>query len=324
MAPDDPMSDLARPIEQSGLTNEGRSRLLIGHLARLVLGLVFLLAGVAKAVDPAEFAHEIEGYGLVGPGLSAIAAPLLIAVEMTLGVALLLAFAVPAMAILSSAMILGFLGLKTYSLAAGRTDPCGCFGAYLQTSPGWGIVIDLGFLLAALLAFWGSRRRQAGSGRPALLALAGAGLASLGLALASPYLPLDSLVTRLTPGRTLRDLGIEGKVPGDGARLVALLDLTDPKSGETAALLDAFTSTPGAPTVLALTPSSEEEKSAFTWSANPTFEIQHVDRPILKPPGRRPLYRRLPRFFLVISGKVAAVYDGAPPAASDLISSEAP
>ncbi len=313
------MSDLARPIEQTSLANEGRSRLLIGHLARLVLGLVFLLAGVAKAVDPAEFAHEIEGYGLVGPGLSAIAAPLLIAVEMTLGVALLLAFAVPAMAILSSAMILGFLGLKISSLAAGRTDPCGCFGAYLQTSPGWGIVIDLGFLMAALLALWGSRRRQAGSGRPALLAVAGAGLASLGLALASPDLPLDGLITRLTAGRTLRDLGIEGKVPGDGARLVALLDLTDPKSGETAALLDAFSSKPGAPTVLALTPSSEEEKSAFTWSANPTFEIQHVDRPILKP-----LYRRLPRFFLVISGKVVAVYDGAPPAASDLISSEAP
>src|SRR6266704_1430307 len=266
------MSDLARPIEQTSLANEGRSRLLIGHLARLVLGLVFLLAGVAKAVDPAEFAHEIEGYGLVGPGLSAIAAPLLIAVEMTLGVALLL----------------GFLGLKISSLAAGRTDPCGCFGAYLQTSPGWGIVIDLGFLMAALLALWGSRRRQAGSGRPALLAVAGAGLASLGLALASPDLPLDGLITRLTAGRTLRDLGIEGKVPGDGARLVALLDLTDPKSGETAALLDAFSSKPGAPTVLALTPSSEEEKSAFTWSANPTFEIQHVDRPILKP-----LYRRL-------------------------------
>src|SRR5438445_6070732 len=122
----------------------------VGQVARVVLGLVFLLAGAAKAVDPAEFAFEMTSYGLVGKHVSAVAAPLLIAFEITLGTALLLGVRTRAMTIVSTLMIGAFIGVKAFALSSGRTDPCGCFGAYLETSPGWGIVIDLVFLAAAL------------------------------------------------------------------------------------------------------------------------------------------------------------------------------
>src|SRR5712692_3863381 len=92
----------------------------VGHLARVVLGLVFLLAGVAKAVDPAEFAFEMASYGLVGKHVSAVAAPLLIAFEMTLGTALLVGVTTRAMAIVSTVMIAGFIGVKAYALSSGR------------------------------------------------------------------------------------------------------------------------------------------------------------------------------------------------------------
>ena len=46
----------------------------------------------------------------------------------------------------------------------------------------------------------------------------------------------------------------------------------------------------------------------------PAFEVKRIDREVIPV-----LYRRLPRFFLVDSGRVTAVYDGAPPEAKDLL-----
>ena len=64
-------------------------RRAIGHLGRVLLGLVFLAAGLLKAIDPAEFVRQIDGYGMVGAGTAGFLAPILIAVEITLGVLLL-------------------------------------------------------------------------------------------------------------------------------------------------------------------------------------------------------------------------------------------
>ena len=296
---------------------------MIGHAARLFLGCVFLLAGVLKVINPDELAREMTGYGIIGARLAAAAAPLLIAIEITLGVALLVGWQARLTAAAASALLLVFLGAKIYSFARGNTDPCGCFGTYLQTSPGWGIAIDAGFLASGLLTLWGPGRRAGIGGRLRSVAVAAVALLSLGLAIASPRLPIDRFVTRLAVGRSLPDLGLQGKVPGEGRRLVALLDLTDPGAAAIAARLDAIAGEPRAPRVVAITPSSEEDKAAFQWQANPGFAVEHVDFALLNPPGQRPLYRRLPRYFMVAGDRVVAVYDDAPPAASDLISSEA-
>lgn len=286
-----------------------------GHLARLGLGLVWLLAAAAKAVDPSEFAHEIVSYGLIGAGPAAIAAPLLIALEAVLGVALLAGLGSGLAALGSCLLMLGFLILKTHSLLAGRTDPCGCFGAYLQTSPGWGVAIDVGFLGAGLVILWGLGCRAGRRDRVAALLIVATAVLSLAFAIASPRLPLDPLVTRLAVGKSLADLGLADRVPGHGRRLVALLDLADPRTVRIAVRLEALASEPGAPAVVALTSSTDDEKAAFVWSANPTFDIVKLDRAVLKP-----LYRSLPRYFLLEGDRVIASFDGAPPNASDLLS----
>jgi hypothetical protein len=146
-----------------------------------------------------------------------------------------------------------------------------------------------------------------------------AAVLSLGFAIASPHLPLDRWTTRLAPGKSVKDLGLEAKIPGlaRGRHLVALLDLGDPGAVEVADRLNEIAARPGAPTVVALTPSSEEETTAFIWSAVPDFEIHPIDRPELKP-----LYRLLPRFFLVDAGRVTAIFDGSGPPAPDLLLSE--
>ncbi|HEU4401304.1 MAG TPA: DoxX family protein [Candidatus Polarisedimenticolia bacterium] len=291
-----------------------------GHLARCVLGLIFLASGVLKAVDPAEFARQMAGYGILGAGPSALAAPLLIAFETTLGVALLAGLRPRGAALVAAVLLVGFIGVETYGLSTGRTESCGCFGGYVERTPAQVIGEDLVFLALAALVLWGLRGRAARPERGAVVVVACGAALALAFTFASPRLPIDRYVTRLGEGRTLADLGLAGKVPGldQGRHLVALLDLADPGAVDVAARLKEIADLPGTPAIVAFTASTDEERGAFLWAAVPAFDIHGLDRAVIKR-----LYRRLPRFFLLEEGRVVSVYDGTPPAPSDLISSGA-
>jgi uncharacterized membrane protein YphA (DoxX/SURF4 family) len=287
----------------------GRRLLRYGaHAARLALGVVFLAAGILKMADVAEFAHQIAAYGLVGPAVAAIAAPAMIALGWRTRLA----------AILIGTLLIVFIGLEGWSLAQGKTESCGCFGAYVKRTPAQVIGEDLLFLGLAVvtalgLGAWESRRRgpmRAAVGLTAILAA--------GLAIASPRLPIDPWVTGLSVGKSVEDLGLAAKVDDAAAAdgLVAILDLTDPVSKEAAADLNGLTAAPGAPKVIALTPSTEEEHAAFLWDSYPAFDLKTADRPLLKR-----LYRRLPLYFRLQGGRVTAIYPGPRPPAADLLSS---
>jgi uncharacterized membrane protein YphA (DoxX/SURF4 family) len=283
--------------------------------------LVFIAAGLLKALDPAEFAHQMATYEIVPPGLLTIAATALIAFEITLGAALLIGFRTRVSALTAAGLLVLFIALEGYNLAVGREESCGCFGSYVQRTPTQVILEDL-LLLALAILVWSFlkswKMRRAGLAAGAVIATA---VASLGLTVASPHLPIDTFVTQLAEGRHIDDLGIRTRAPvlAEGRYLVALLDLADPAAVDAAAELNAIAAWPDAPGVIALTPSDEEERAAFLWSAIPDFEIYPVDRSDLKK-----LYRRLPRFFLVESGRVVTVYDGPGLPSPDLLSSRRP
>jgi len=291
-----------------------------GHLGRVVLGLVFLAAGFLKALDPAEFVHQVTGYGLIGPRLAAVAAPALIVVEVVLGVALVAGVRPLLTASASILLLLLFIGIEAHGLAVGRTESCGCFGAYIKRTPTEVIGEDLLFIGLAVLAIGGLRGWTGTRPGRAAAVLATAIVLATAFVVASPSLPIDDLITPLRAGRTVADLDLAKRLPEltTGRHLVALIDVTDPRAAEVASALDALASRPGAPPVLGLSPSSEQEIDTFRWTVVPAFEVKSVDRDVIKR-----LYRRLPRYFLLDSGRVAAVYDGAPPDAKDLLSSEA-
>lgn len=294
-------------------------RRVAGHIGRVTLGLIFLAAGILKAVDPAEFAHQVQEYGILGARLSAQVAPAMIVLELVLAVALL-AGVRPRLACLGAiALLAGFIALEAYALSIGKESSCGCFGAYVQRTPGQVIAEDLVFAGMAVLALWGLAGWPGMPLRRGAAVLLGSLALAAALVMASPSLPIDPWVTRLAVGRSVSDLSLLEKAPqlAEGRHLVALIDVTDPRAVDTATVLNQIVSRPGAPRVLALTPGTEEEKAAFLWTAAPGFETENVDRAVLKR-----LYRRLPRFFLVESGRVAAIFDGAPPAAESLLSSE--
>jgi len=303
-----------------GSTGRRRALTRLGHAARIALGAVFLAAGALKIVDVAEFARQTASYGLIGPRLAAVIAPGLIALEIALAAALLAGCHVRVAAIVTGLLLAFFIALEGWGIMQGRIESCGCFGAYVQRTPQEVILEDLLFtalavMVVVFLGAWEPRRH-----RLAASAVAAATVATLGLAIASPRLPIDPWVTSLAVGRTVEELGLAARLPAEvqAGGLVAILDLADPASKDAAAALNELAATPGLPRVLALTPSTEAEHAAFLWQAYPAFDLLTADRPLLKR-----LYRRLPLYFLVRSGRVEAIYPGPRPPTADLLSSKA-
>jgi putative oxidoreductase len=96
---------------------------------QFVLAAFFVVAGIAKVVDPPGFAHEIHNYELV-PGKAinamALALPWL---EILAGVALFLGIATRTATRILAALLLVFIAALSINLARGKPVDCGCFGA---------------------------------------------------------------------------------------------------------------------------------------------------------------------------------------------------
>jgi Methylamine utilisation protein MauE len=91
-----------------------------------LLGLFFLLSGFGKELDIAEFTRTIGAYGL--PQLAPLA-PVLIALEVGLGIALLLRVHLKKLALLSLGLLGTLTALFAYGYVVHGITSCGCFGA---------------------------------------------------------------------------------------------------------------------------------------------------------------------------------------------------
>lgn len=119
-------------------------------LFRLVLGGLFVYAGVVKVLDPLDFAQNIRNYRLVGQSLSFIAAVVLPWLEILAGIALAAGVWKRASALIISGLLIFFILLTLVTIARGLDVDCGCFGAISRKS-GLGVILeDLGMLFMGL------------------------------------------------------------------------------------------------------------------------------------------------------------------------------
>lgn len=129
-------------LKTKGQNNLSTSNKLFGSsyttlLSRLVLGGVFLFAGVSKALDPGSLAASIRSYGLGLPewfvSLSAYSLPYL---EILLGLYLLAGlFTKPSVWATNALMIL-FIAALAQGVARGLEIDCGCFGTVAGNEAG--------------------------------------------------------------------------------------------------------------------------------------------------------------------------------------------
>jgi len=96
---------------------------------RLVVGGVFIWAGLLKILDPLEFAQNIANYRVFSPDLSLLTAIVLPWLEILCGVLVIFGIIRSASSLLLSGLLAAFLVLIMVTIFRGLDVDCGCFGS---------------------------------------------------------------------------------------------------------------------------------------------------------------------------------------------------
>ena len=131
------------------------------RICQLLIGLVYLISGVIKVLEPILFYWEAIPYvQMLGFGpdsswqLMAKSAVWLAPIEVGLGVGLLLNWRPKVILPIATLLMAFFTGLMIYAWDIGASIDCGCFGALVERSPGEAAVEDAVMLAMLLLAWW--------------------------------------------------------------------------------------------------------------------------------------------------------------------------
>jgi uncharacterized membrane protein YphA (DoxX/SURF4 family) len=127
----------------------------VGVLCRVVLGGVWLVAGVLKLPDPAENVRAVRAYRLLPESVVPLVGHGLPILEILLGACLVLGLVTRVAAVVSAALLVAFIVGIGSAWARGLSIECGCFGGGggtledATTQYPWEIARDLGLLAAS-------------------------------------------------------------------------------------------------------------------------------------------------------------------------------
>jgi len=120
----------------------------------LLVGAIFVYAGVIKVVDPLRFAIDIDNYKMLPWAIGVRLAFYLPWLEMFCGLALILRFFYRGGLLILTALTSIFIAASIIAKVRGLDITCGCFG---HASKNWSftphLTLDLG-ILVALIALW--------------------------------------------------------------------------------------------------------------------------------------------------------------------------
>ena len=121
-------------------------------VCRLVIGAIFIVAGVSKVGHAAEFAAQIAGFQILPQAVIAPMALVLPFVEILLGGYLIAGLYARAAGWVAVVMLGAFDAAIASAVVRGMTVSCGCFGPNDQTVTTWAEVArDAVFVLIALV-----------------------------------------------------------------------------------------------------------------------------------------------------------------------------
>ena len=138
----------------------------LGFAARLVIGGVWIVAGVLKLPDPAASVRAVRAYDLLPEAVVPMVGHLLPVVEVVVGTALVLGLLTRGGALVSALLFLVFVGGIASVWARGISIECGCFGgggAQQDASSSYPLEIarDVGLLALSVFLVWSPRTRFA-------------------------------------------------------------------------------------------------------------------------------------------------------------------
>ena len=134
---------------------------ILYHFCRLLLGGLFIYAGVVKALDPAGFAGEVANYQILPYRLNFLVASTLPFIELLAGLLLVINRKVRPATLVIGGLNLVFMVALSSLLIRGLDIDCGCFRPGVHTSSQAALWRDAGLMVLASVTFVGSGRRSA-------------------------------------------------------------------------------------------------------------------------------------------------------------------
>jgi len=124
---------------------------LASFAVRVILGLIFVPAGLTKALDARSFLFTIQQLDLLPfPAILPVAIVVIVC-EICFGLALLVGFRSRLAAALLAALLLSFVAVISFSMIHGKVVDCGCFGAMVSEPLGLGVLLRDILLIAGCL-----------------------------------------------------------------------------------------------------------------------------------------------------------------------------
>jgi uncharacterized membrane protein YphA (DoxX/SURF4 family) len=144
----------------------GRAGEWFGTVARLVVGGVWLAAGLLKVPDGAESVRAVRAYRLLPEAIVPTVGHGLPALEIVIGLALVVGALTRGAAAISAILQVAFIIGIASAWARGLQIDCGCFGgggydANATEKYPWEIARDVGLLLLSLWLVWRPSTRLA-------------------------------------------------------------------------------------------------------------------------------------------------------------------
>ena len=131
----------------------------VGLVARVVVGCVWIYAGAAKLLDPAQSVAAVRAYQLLPGSMVQPVGQLLPVIEIVVGAMLVLGLLTRGAAVVSCVLFVGFIIGIASVWARGINIDCGCFGgggyaADAASKYPWEIARDTALLLLSVFLVW--------------------------------------------------------------------------------------------------------------------------------------------------------------------------
>jgi uncharacterized membrane protein YphA (DoxX/SURF4 family) len=131
------------------------------RIVAIIIGALFIYAGVVKAIDPAEFARDIDNYKMLPWQLSVWMGLYLPWLEIFCGLALIVRILYRGSVFVLTALMSLFIVITIIARMRGLDISCGCFGhASKYLSFAWHLALDF-LLLGGLVLLWKRSPRPA-------------------------------------------------------------------------------------------------------------------------------------------------------------------
>ena len=130
-------------------------------IIRILLGAVFLYAGILKIVDTTAFAGSIAAFRILPYFSNYLVASILPWLELFCGALLVTGWKARPAAVLIALLNVVFIAALASAIARGLDIDCGCFKQGAKEPPLHSMVRDMVFLVMAILVLWQDWRRSA-------------------------------------------------------------------------------------------------------------------------------------------------------------------